>query len=360
MRPCFAFTAKTATKPAVLAIDDEIGFWGVQAKDFRTQLDAVDGDELVVEINSPGGDVFAGLGMYNMLRSFSASGKKVTTRITGIAASIASVIFLAGDKREMPENAMVMIHGVAGGAWGTVGEIEERAAAMKKVQASMQTVYTSRLGIDETRASELTAKDNWFSAQEALSEKIATDLTEEVKVTAKFNVERADLPEHVAKLFAAKTDAPPPVQEPAITPEDKPAPCTEITPEDQEHLQTPVAEAVVALAKTAGLEAHASFLALSCTTVDEAKARLTEAREIVALCTVAGQADKAAAHIRAKAKIADVRAALVEDMAASDAHIDATQGDNKSGKTGDTSASPPVVNTASIWASHNKQLKKGA
>lgn len=350
MRPCFAFTAKTATKPAVLAIDDEIGFWGVQAKDFRSQLDAVEGDELVVEINSPGGDVFAGLGMYNMLRSFAASGKKVTTRVTGVAASIASVIFLAGDDREMPSNAMVMIHGVASGAWGTVDEIEERVAAMKKVQASMRSVYVNRLGIDEARADELTAKDNWFSAQEAKDEGIATVLTDSVEVTAKFNLDRADLPEHVAKLFAAKQDDP--------TPDPDPEPA--ISDEDKDKLQTPVAEAVVALAKTSGLEAHASFLALSCATVDEAKARMVEAREIVALCTVAGMEAKAAEHIRAKATVADVRAALVEAMAASDQHTDATQGDKKSGKTGDDSASPPVVNTASLWASHNKQQTKGA
>lgn len=353
MRPCFAFTAKTATKPAVLAIDDEIGFWGVQAKDFRSQLDAVEGDELVVEINSPGGDVFAGLGMYNMLRSFAASGKKVTTRVTGVAASIASVIFLAGDDREMPSNAMVMIHGVASGAWGTVDEIEERVAAMKKVQASMRSVYVNRLGIDEARADELTAKDNWFSAQEAKDEGIATVLTDSVEVTAKFNLDRADLPEHVAKLFATKAEE-------ESAPEPAPAPETEITQEDQEQMQTPVAESVVALAKASGLEAHASFLALSCATVDEAKARMAEAREIVALCTVAGLADKAAEHIRAKASVADVRAALVTAMAASDEHIDATQGDKKSGKTGDESASPPVVNTASLWASHNKQQTKGA
>lgn len=350
MRPCFAFTAKTATKPAVLAIDDEIGFWGVQAKDFRSQLDAVEGDELVVEINSPGGDVFAGLGMYNMLRSVAASGKKVTTRVTGVAASIASVIFLAGDDREMPSNAMVMIHGVASGAWGTVDEIEERVAAMKKVQASMRSVYVNRLGIDEARADELTAKDNWFSAQEAKDEGIATVLTDSVEVTAKFNLDRADLPEHVAKLFAAKQDDP--------TPDPDPEPA--ISDEDKDKLQTPVAEAVVALAKTSGLEAHASFLALSCATVDEAKTRMAEAREIVALCTVAGMEAKAAEHIRAKATVADVRAALVEAMAASDQHTDATQGDKKSGKTGDDSASPPVVNTASLWASHNKQQTKGA
>lgn len=350
MRPCFAFTAKTATKPAVLAIDDEIGFWGVQAKDFRAQLDAVDGDELVVEINSPGGDVFAGLGMYNMLRSFAAAGKKVTTRVTGVAASIASVVFLAGDNREMPSNAMVMIHGVASGAWGTVDEIEERVAAMKKVQASMRSVYVNRLGIDEARADELTAKDNWFSAQEAKDEGIATVLTDAVEVTAKFNVDRAALPDHVAKLFAAKVDEPEPEPEP------EPA----ITKEDEEVLATPVAESIMAMAKVAGLEAHAPFLALSCANIDEAKTRMVEAREIVALCSVAGVEAKAAGHIRAKTSVADVRAALVETLAQSDTHVDSS-GDNKvTDKTGDSSASPPVVNSASIWASHNKQLKKGA
>ena len=70
MRPCFKFTAKAGKKPAVLALDEEIGFWGTQAKDFRAQLDAVEGNELVVEINSIGGDVMAGLGIYNMLRSW--------------------------------------------------------------------------------------------------------------------------------------------------------------------------------------------------------------------------------------------------------------------------------------------------
>ena len=344
MRPCFAFTAKTATKPAVLALDEEIGFWGVQASDFRNALAAAEGDDLVVEINSPGGDVMAGLGMYNMLRN---SGKTVTTRVTGVAASIASIIMLAGDKREMPSNAFAMVHSVQGGAWGTAEEMRDQADVIDKVQASLRNIYVDRMGIDEAKATEIMAKDTWLTAQECLELGFVTDVVDPVNATAKFDLGRAELPEHVAKVFTAKA-------------EDKPAPDTEITPEDKEQLQTPVAEAVVALAKTAGLEAHASFLALSCTTVDEAKARLTEAREIVALCTVAGQADKAAAHIRAKAKIADVRAALVEDMAASDAHIDATQGDNKSGKTGDTSASPPVVNTASIWASHNKQLKKGA
>lgn len=349
MRPCFAFTAKTATSPAVLAIDDEIGFWGTQPREFRDALAAVEGDTLEVQINSPGGDVMAGLGMYNMLRN---SGKTVTTRVTGVAASIASIIMLAGDTREMPSNAFAMIHSVMSGAWGTADEIREQADVVDKVQASLRNIYIDRMGIDEAKATELMAKDSWLTAEECLELGFVTKVVDPVQATAKFNTERAALPAHVAKVFAAKEEAdtaPAPVPSPAA-----------ITDEDKDALAQPVAEAIVALAKTAGLEAHAPFLALSCGTLDEAKTRMAEAREIVALCTVAGAADKAAEHIRAKATVATVRTALVETLANTDKPTASGPGSKDTGKTGDTSASPPVVNSASIWASHNKQLTKGA
>ena len=97
MRPCFKFTAKAGKKPAVLALDEEIGFWGTQAKDFRAQLDAVEGNELVVEINSPGGDVYEGLAIMNALRSHPAH---VTAIVEGVAASAASFIAVGGADAE--------------------------------------------------------------------------------------------------------------------------------------------------------------------------------------------------------------------------------------------------------------------
>ena len=345
MRPCFAFTAKTATKPAVLALDNEIGFWGTQPRDFRNALNAVEGDELVVEINSPGGDVMAGLGMFNMIRN---SGKTVTTRVTGVAASIASIIMLAGDKREMPSNAFAMIHSVMGGAFGTADEIRDQADVIDKVQASLRDIYVDRMGVDEAKATEMMSKDTWLTAEECLELGFVTAVVDPVNATASFDMGRADLPEHVAKVFAAKADTPPPVQELAIT------------KEDEQSLEHPVAEAIMAAAKTAGLEAHAPFIALSCDSLEKAKVRIQEAREIVALCTAVGFEDKAAAHIRANAKLSDVRAALVDSMAQADVQVDNAQRETTSGKTGQDNASPPVVNSASIWASHNKQLKKGA
>lgn len=332
MRPCFAFSARTATKPAVLAIDDEIGFWGVQARDFRAALDAVEGETLEVQINSVGGDVMAGLGMYNMLRNWAGAGKQLTTRVTGVAASIASIIMLAGDRREMPSNAFAMVHAVKSGAWGTADEIRDQADVVDKVQASLRNIYVDRMGIDEAKATEIMAKDTWLNADECLEMGFVTAVIDPVQATAKFDLGRAALPENVAKVFAAKADDTP---------------------------QTPVAEAIVAEAKAAGLEAHAKFFALACTSLDDAKARMVQAREIVALCAVAGTPEQAAAHIRTGAKVADVRAALVEALAQKDEHIDNAPRNAATGPTNGDPAKPAVVTPTSLWASHKSQSTKG-
>ena len=344
MRPCFAFSARTATKPAVLAIDDEIGFWGVQARDFRAALDAVEGETLEVQINSVGGDVMAGLGMYNMLRNWAGAGKQITTRVTGVAASIASIIMLAGDRREMPSNAFAMVHAVKSGAWGTADEIRDQADVVDKVQASLRNIYVDRMGIDEAKATEIMAKDTWLNADECLEMGFVTAVIDPVQATAKFDLGRAALPENVAKVFAAKADDEP-VPAPAPEPDDTP--------------QTPVAEAIVAEAKAAGLEAHAKFFALACTSLDDANARMVQAREIVALCAVAGTPEQAAAHIRTGAKVADVRAALVEALAQKDEHIDNAPRNAATGPTNGDPAKPAVVTPTSLWASHKSQSTKG-
>ena len=338
MRPCFAFSAKTATKPAILAIDDEIGFWGLQAREFRSALDAVEGDTLEVQINSVGGDVMAGLGMYNMLRNWAGAGKQITTRVTGVAASIASIIMLAGDQREMPSNAFAMVHSVKSGAWGTADEIRDQADVVDKVQASLRNIYVDRMGIDEAKATEIMAKDTWLNADECLEMGFVTAVIDPVQATAKFDLGRAALPENVAKVFAAKADDAP-------EPDDVP--------------QTPVAEAIVVEAKAAGLEAHATFFALACASLDDAKVRMVQAREIVALCAVAGTPEQAAAHIRAGAKVADVRAALVEALAQKDEHIDNAPRNAATGPTKGDPAKPAVVTPTSLWASHKSQSTKG-
>ena len=332
MRPCFKFTAKAGKKPAVLALDEEIGFWGTQAKDFRAQLDAVEGNELVVEINSVGGDVMAGLGIYNMLRSWAKDGKTVTTRVTGVAASIASIIALAGDKREMPKNTFAMVHQASTFAVGTADDMRDAADTLDKVDGSLRGIYMDRMGVDEAKAKEIMAKDTWLTADESMDLGFATALIEDIKATAKFDLARAALPDNVAAIFKAEAD---PEQKPEG--DDEPP----AAPDEPEVPDTPVAKQIEALANTAGLQAHAATFAVACATVVEATARITAAKEIVALCAVAKRPDDAAKAIRANQSVEDVRAALIKAMAEADEHTNnapPARGSQTAGQSGVLSA----------------------
>lgn len=354
MRPCFTFKAQAADKPAVLAIDDEIGFWGTQVKDFRASLESVTSDNLEVEINSPGGDVFAGLGMYNMLRSFAANGKTVTTRVTGVAASIASIVMLAGDKREMPKNTFAMIHGPSTFAFGTAEELRDAADVTDKIGSSLQRVYVDRMGVSEDEAASMMAKDTWLTADECLANGFATDLIDSVQATAKFNMARADLPAHVQAVFQAKMEKP----EDAPATETKvegAAPEVQAAPGPDPVPANPVAEQIIARAKAAGIEAHGPTLALACSTVAEADLRITAAREIVALCVIAKCPDAAGKYVKANTSVADVRAALIQAQAQADVHTDNTK-PHESAANGASSGVDPKA----IWNSHlNQQPKKG-
>ena len=338
MRPCFKFTAKAGKKPAVLALDEEIGFWGTQAKDFRAQLDAVEGNELVVEINSVGGDVMAGLGIYNMLRSWAKDGKTVTTRVTGVAASIASIIALAGDKREMPKNTFAMVHQASTFAVGTADDMRDAADTLDKVDGSLRGIYMDRMGVDETKAKEIMAKDTWLTADESMDLGFATALIEDIKATAKFDLARAALPDNVAAIFKAEAD---------------PAPEPEVVIPD-----TPVAKQIETLATTAGLQAHAAVFAVACTSVEEAKTRITAATEIVALCAVAKRPDDAAPAIRANQSVEDVRASLIQAMAEADEHTN----NAPPARGSQTAGQPGVLSAKAVYekrAARKQNSRKG-
>ena len=349
MRPCFTFKAATATKPAVVAIDDEIGLWGLQHGEFRQMLDGVAGQDLDVEINSPGGDVMAGLGMYHMLRSASANGVKVRTRVTGVAASIASIVLMAGDEREMPKNSFGMVHSVKGwqGNYATANEMRDLADATEKIHNQVKQIYIERAGIDEAKATELMAKDNWLTASECLDLGLATKVVDEVKAVAKFDVERADMPAHVAAVFKAAAPAENTVVEgdPAAMPSETATVSDEPIP--------PVADQVTAIATAAGFAAYAPQLALAHASVNTAKARISELTEIAALCKVTKRDDYLAVAVNENKSLPEVRTLLVEALAATDKHTDTTQSAHSNGGT-----TKPGVNTSDLWASHNSQRKK--
>ena len=297
MRPCFAFSAAASdNKAATLSIYDEIGFWGVQASDFRTALAAVKASVINVEINSPGGDVFAGLAIYNMLR---ASGKEIVVKVMGVAASAASLIAMAGDKIVMPKNTFMMVHNPWSFAMGNAEELRETADTLDKIGVSLLNTYVNRTGKTEEEIKPLLAKDTWLTADEALEMGFADEVVADIKANAKFDLARADLPANVAAAIKAAAE---------------PDPTPEPDPEPEPKVAGDVPKAVQAMAIAAGLESVAAWIAVKATTEDEGRALVATAKQIKSLCAVVEKPDAAMAFIKAGKSVADVRAALAGVM----------------------------------------------
>ena len=131
----------------------------------RRMLDGLSDEHLHIYINSPGGSVFAGMAIYNMLSRY--KGRK-TVHIDGIAASIASVIAMVGDVIEMPENTMLMIHRAWAAVSGNTEELARYAELLSQVDEAVMSVYSARLnGTDDAaRVAELMSRESYLSAAE--------------------------------------------------------------------------------------------------------------------------------------------------------------------------------------------------
>jgi len=170
----------SANEPAVLQIFDQIGEdWfggsGVSAKAFSDALQSVGQGPLVVEINSPGGNVWDGFAIYNMLRGRQAP---VTTRVVGIAASIASIIALAGDTIEIADAALFMIHDPSGMVAGSSDDMRKMADALDQHGEVLASIYAKNTGkpVDQIKA--LMKAETWFTAEEAINFGLADRTTE--------------------------------------------------------------------------------------------------------------------------------------------------------------------------------------
>lgn len=172
--------ANLASGPARVDIYDEIGGgdpWfggGVSAADFVAELAAIDGD-LEVHINSPGGNVFDGLAIYNAIAQRPGN---VTTVIDGLAASAASFIAQAGKTRVVAPGAMVMIHGAQGLCVGNEADMRETADLLAKASGNIAGIYAAHSG--RPAGDWLAAMDTetWYTAQEAIDAGLADELAE--------------------------------------------------------------------------------------------------------------------------------------------------------------------------------------
>lgn len=149
---------------AEIFIYDAIGFFGVEVEDFIRDLQKVEAKEITLRINSPGGDVFGGTAIYNALLRHPA---KVHTKIDGLAASMASVIALAGDTVEMAENAFFMIHKPWTFMLGNADDLRKEAEVLDKIEGSAVSIYAKSGDLSEQEIRTAMAEETWYSAEEA-------------------------------------------------------------------------------------------------------------------------------------------------------------------------------------------------
>lgn len=147
-----------------LFVYDVVAWWAVDAKAFVAELAKLTAPTLRVRINSPGGSVFDGLAIYNSLRRHPA---RVEVRVEGVAASIASVIALAGDHVAIEPSAFFMIHDPWSAAIGNSTELRELADVLDKIGEKLVGIYARKSGAAETAIAELMAAETWLNAEEA-------------------------------------------------------------------------------------------------------------------------------------------------------------------------------------------------
>ena len=171
-----------ANGEARVEIFEEIGCWGVNAKSFSDALKALgEVNTIYLHINSPGGSVFDGMAIFNILKSHPAN---VIVRVEGLAASMASVIMCAGNEIIIPENALVMIHDPMGGVYGNEEEMRKMADVLAKVKAAIVSAYVARSGRSEEEISAWMSDETWFTGAEAVEAGLADRTDQPVELAA--------------------------------------------------------------------------------------------------------------------------------------------------------------------------------
>ncbi|WP_299473180.1 head maturation protease, ClpP-related [uncultured Paracoccus sp.] len=166
-----AATASDNTTVTVLDVigDDGIG-GGVSAKRIAAALRAIGKRDVTVQINSPGGDMFEGIAIYNLLRAHPAA---VSIEVLGIAASAASIIAMAGDNIRMARSSFLMLHNAWGVVIGNRHDMAEAAALFERFDGALADIYAARSGMARSEIAALLDAETFLTAEEAVAAGIA-------------------------------------------------------------------------------------------------------------------------------------------------------------------------------------------
>lgn len=175
----FKVVNKAGEDPKVY-IYDEIGFWGTAASEFVTQINEIDAKAFELHLNSPGGEIFDGLAIFNAIKQHKAT---VTVYVDGLAASAASFIAQAGDKVVMARNAQMMIHDGIAVCYGNEEAMRETADLLSKISDNIADIYAyaaGKRGFDTTLAQfrNFMREEVWYTGAEAVENGLADEVSD--------------------------------------------------------------------------------------------------------------------------------------------------------------------------------------
>ena len=197
MNNWFKLAAKQKNRLRV-DIFDEIGGWGITAKEFRDAVSSEEFDELYLTINSPGGSVTEGFAILNYLTGLD---QKIIAEVTGMAASMASIIAMAADELLIHENSYLMIHNPWGMTVGGSDEFRKMADLMDDMKASAIKAYQRHTNLTTEEVAEMMDNETWMNGKEAVDNGFADGLMDEIDIAAKFDLSKFENIPDGAKLY---------------------------------------------------------------------------------------------------------------------------------------------------------------
>lgn len=203
---------QNAADSADVYIFDEISPWGVTANDFIREVSTLRQPRLNLHINSPGGDVFDGVAIFNALK---AHPSEVHAYIPGLAASIATVIAMAADSITIAPHARMMIHEAWGLVMGNAADMQKMAERLEATSENIAAIYAERGDHDASHWRDLMREETWFTDQQAVDAGLADEVGrpdgEALKQAALFDFSRFQHGEREAARLRAEA-APEPVE----------------------------------------------------------------------------------------------------------------------------------------------------
>lgn len=177
-------TAKTIDVDIYGVVMNGADYWGegTGVTNVLNQLQGLSEDQsITLHINSVGGEVSAGVAIYNRLRALN---NKITVIVEGLAASIASVIAMAGDEIHMALGSEMMIHNPSSYAFGEANDFEKAAESLRKTKESLIDIYEQRTGLSRDELATMMDNETWLTAKEAKEKGFCTSVDESLQMVA--------------------------------------------------------------------------------------------------------------------------------------------------------------------------------